>query len=183
MSKSVRVESEDCQRMGGGHFDALEMLLLMRLRTKSRLSPTHCVRPGRDALSQCAGGAHIATRVVVRRRIYRYPRSYCCLSNVFLCLEEFGLGLDQCGAAETSFEYTPAPASPISQRRHLHNFLSDNSFWKLTQLWFFLRESFKFYENFILPLTSHTPPPDHIQLDIHVTWLFKLWYFSYDIYE
>ena len=29
----------------------------------------------------------------------------------------------------------------------------------------------------------YTPPPDHIQLDIHVTWLFKLWYFSYDIYE
>ena len=47
--------------MGGGHFDALEMLLLMRLRTKSRLSPTHCVRPGRDALSHAAGGAHIAT--------------------------------------------------------------------------------------------------------------------------
>ena len=35
----------------------------------------------------------------------------------------------------------------------------------------------------LIPYITPTPPPDHIQLDIHVTWLFKLWYFSYDIYE
>ena len=70
--------------MGGGHFDALEMLLLMRLRTKSRLSPTHCVRPGRDALSR-AGGAHIATSCCEEADLQIRDLIVVC-QNVLLCL-------------------------------------------------------------------------------------------------
>ena len=42
--------------MGVGHFDALEMLLRLRTTPNPATAPppstTHCVEPGRDALSQ-----------------------------------------------------------------------------------------------------------------------------------
>ena len=54
--------------MGGGHFDALEMLLRLRTTPNPATAPppstTHCVEPGRDALSRIPIDplpAHIAT--------------------------------------------------------------------------------------------------------------------------